>query len=215
MSQRTDVTTEEVPSQSPAQRGDVRRRILVEAARTFSQSGVAPTSMQKIADKVGVTKPAIYYHFPSKQHLHYEIHAHALDEALDDLRAIRDRDEPAASRLQAVVALILASIADRRDVYTILLREANLLAPEHWITIKEKGDEYRRLVEEIIAEGQAAGEFEVRDPSTVTLALLGMCNWAYTWLDPAGPLTTDEIGRRFTDILLHGIATTCASHDAR
>ncbi|MDQ2682539.1 MAG: TetR/AcrR family transcriptional regulator [Chloroflexota bacterium] len=50
-------------------RGDGRERILDEARNQFLTKGYAATSMQEIADAVGMTKPALYYHFRDKQDL--------------------------------------------------------------------------------------------------------------------------------------------------
>lgn len=209
---RSDQRTK--PPKSPAARGDVRARILLEAARVFSESGVATASMREIAERVGVTKPAVYYHFPSKQHLHYEIHVQALDEALADLTSIREMDRPASWKLEAVISLILRSIAERRHVYTILLRDANRLSPEHWATIRAKGHQYHALLEEIILDGQKDAEFAPVDPGSVGLALLGMCNWAYTWLKPEGRLSVPELSAQFADVLLNGITPKTAATPA-
>ena len=47
-------------------RTDMRARILEVASRHFRERGYSVTSMQEIADELGVTKAALYYHFESK-----------------------------------------------------------------------------------------------------------------------------------------------------
>ena len=55
-------------------RGDVatsttistRERILVEAADLFAKRGFSSASLQDVADRLGITKAALYYHFDSK-----------------------------------------------------------------------------------------------------------------------------------------------------
>jgi AcrR family transcriptional regulator len=47
--------------------------ILREAAVLFSRKGYERTSMREIAEQVGVSKPAIYYHFSNKQALFEEL----------------------------------------------------------------------------------------------------------------------------------------------
>ena len=46
-----------------------RQRIQEVARNLFLQQGVQRTSLQDIADKLGITKPALYYHFPSREDL--------------------------------------------------------------------------------------------------------------------------------------------------
>lgn len=50
-------------------RSDTRERIQDVARELFAQQGVQRTSLQDIADKLGITKPALYYHFPSREEL--------------------------------------------------------------------------------------------------------------------------------------------------
>jgi AcrR family transcriptional regulator len=50
-------------------RSDTRQRIQEVARELFVQQGVQRTSLQDIADKLGITKPALYYHFASREEL--------------------------------------------------------------------------------------------------------------------------------------------------
>ncbi len=54
------------PSERPA---DVRSRTLEAATRLFAAQGFDSTPLQQIADAVGVRKPSLLYHFPSKDEL--------------------------------------------------------------------------------------------------------------------------------------------------
>ncbi len=57
------------PATSPS-RGDARRAAIRRAAlREFAQNGIAATSMSKIADAAGVSRPALYQYFDNKQDL--------------------------------------------------------------------------------------------------------------------------------------------------
>jgi AcrR family transcriptional regulator len=54
----------------PRQRtGDTRARIQQVAIELFSEHGLQQTSLRDIADRLGVTKPALYYHFASREDL--------------------------------------------------------------------------------------------------------------------------------------------------
>jgi AcrR family transcriptional regulator len=49
--------------------GETRARILAVALELFGQHGVQHTSLQQIAERLGMTKPALYYHFASREDL--------------------------------------------------------------------------------------------------------------------------------------------------
>ena len=61
-------------------RSDTRLRIQEVARELFLQQGVQRTSLQDIADKLGITKPALYYHFTSREELVRSILVPLIDE---------------------------------------------------------------------------------------------------------------------------------------
>ncbi|WP_445163610.1 TetR/AcrR family transcriptional regulator [Mycobacterium sp. Dal123C01] len=61
-------------------RSDTRQRIQEVARELFLQRGVQRTSLQDIADKLGITKPALYYHFTSREELVRSIVMPLIDE---------------------------------------------------------------------------------------------------------------------------------------
>ncbi len=61
-------------------RSDTRQRIQEAARDLFFQQGVQRTSLQDIADRLGITKPALYYHFDSREDLVRSILVPLIDE---------------------------------------------------------------------------------------------------------------------------------------
>jgi AcrR family transcriptional regulator len=59
---------------------DTRMRIQDVARELFTQKGVQRTSLQDIADRLGLTKPAVYYHFSSREELVRSILQPLIDE---------------------------------------------------------------------------------------------------------------------------------------
>lgn len=59
---------------------DTRRRIQDVARELFGEKGVQRTSLQDIAGRLGITKPALYYHFSSREELVRSILQPLIDE---------------------------------------------------------------------------------------------------------------------------------------
>jgi AcrR family transcriptional regulator len=59
---------------------DTKQRIQEIARELFAQQGVQRTSLQEIADRLGITKPALYYHFSSREELVRSIVQPMIDE---------------------------------------------------------------------------------------------------------------------------------------
>jgi AcrR family transcriptional regulator len=62
-------------------RTDTRQQIRAVALEMFAERGYAGTSLREIAERLGVTKAAVYYHFPTKQ----DILASLLEDFLSQL----------------------------------------------------------------------------------------------------------------------------------
>ena len=74
-------------------RSGTRQRIQEVARDLFLQQGVQRTSLQDIADKLGITKPALYYHFPSREDLVRSILVPLIDEGEQFVSDQESRDE--------------------------------------------------------------------------------------------------------------------------
>lgn len=55
------------PAETVGRRTDTRAVILNNALELFADKGYDATSMREIAETVGISKPALYYHFDSKE----------------------------------------------------------------------------------------------------------------------------------------------------
>jgi AcrR family transcriptional regulator len=69
-----------------------RVRILTAAEQLFVERGYHATTLQEIADRVGITKPALYYHFDAKA----DILTNLLDPMTDELEHVLDQAVSAA-----------------------------------------------------------------------------------------------------------------------
>lgn len=87
------------------QAGSTRERILQVALDLFGQRGYEGTSIRDIADRMDMTKAAVYYHFPSKENLLADI----LTPAMTRVAQVLDTAGPvstSAQRRVLVTALV-------------------------------------------------------------------------------------------------------------
>jgi AcrR family transcriptional regulator len=77
-------------------RNDMRERILDVALELFNEQGYDKTSLREIAERLGVTKAALYYHFERKADILLELHfrLHDLGRGLlDEIDGLADERE--------------------------------------------------------------------------------------------------------------------------
>lgn len=73
---------------------DTRSRLLETALKLFSEHGMEGMSLQMIADELGVTKAAVYYHFKTKDEIAEVVAAPTsqdLDQIIDEARTKRSQ----------------------------------------------------------------------------------------------------------------------------
>jgi len=99
----------------PLTAGTTRETILATAQKLFGEQGYDATSLRQIADAVGTTKAAVYYHFPAKEHLLVELSRpwfDALGLLVTEMRssARGDGEHDAAATLEAYLDVCIAHL---------------------------------------------------------------------------------------------------------
>ncbi len=118
------------PSTTRTQGQQTRERILHVATELFTQHGYDKTSLRDIAERLGITKAALYYYFERKEDILIELHLrlHAVGSGvLDELEATPDGPDRVAAWPQLVDRLV-EFMTENRDL--ILLHNRNSAAME-------------------------------------------------------------------------------------
>jgi TetR/AcrR family transcriptional regulator, cholesterol catabolism regulator len=184
----------------------MKSQLLRAGTMLFAERGFDATSVQAIVDAVGVTKGAFYHHFAAKEDLLYEIHADIMStEARDAERILARRLDPSACLSLLIVSLI-ESIARFQPGVTVFLRDMHRLPPDKSRLVQEMRGEYARLFLRVISRGQVEGLFRSdMNADMVTYALLGSCNWFYTWYSPSGTWSAHELGQQVAGVYLNAL----------
>jgi AcrR family transcriptional regulator len=101
-------------------------RIVAASLELFAQQGVGGTSLQMIADAIGVTKAAIYFQFRTKD----QIVLAAAEDELAKLEAVIDAAEAESSvarRRDVLLAGIVDLSVDRRRTVSVILSDPVVL----------------------------------------------------------------------------------------
>lgn len=97
-----------------APRGFARERVLEAALGLFAEHGVNGTSLQMIADQLGVSKAAVYYQFHSKDEIVLAVVQPVFDDMSRLLRIAEAMSTPEARREAAVSGMVELSVRHRR-----------------------------------------------------------------------------------------------------
>jgi AcrR family transcriptional regulator len=174
--------------------------ILTAAARIFREKGYHGTSVQEIAEAVGLLKGSLYHYIRSKEQLLARLFEGSLGDTIVELESIAARDATATERLRDMVRVYVMSVTANLDAVGIYLREWRSLPAPELARVRARRRAMRRLFEDVITEGVKRRELAVTDAKIAALAIIGMCNWTYEWYRPRGRLTpaalADELAER-------------------
>lgn len=179
-----------------------RERILEEAVALFYARGFTGTTLDDIAAELGVTKPFIYTHFRSKNDLLAAVCLPTIQKSVAAVEYAVETTGTPTEKLRLAVAGFARVVIERQANIAIFFREEKNLAPEALAEIVQEQKKFDRLLSNLLANGVAAGEFEIPDISLAALAIGGMISWSYTWHRPNGRLSTEELCDRMADFAL-------------
>lgn len=180
--------------------------ILRVAAEVFIQHGYDATSMGQLAEKLGITKSAIYHHVPSKEFL-LQL---ALDRALDSLEAILV--DPLAStgsaidKLMYVLRSSVGVLTDQLPFVTLLLRLRGNTEIER--NALERRRAFNQVVADLVDEARNDGDIRKDiDPRTTTRLLFGMIGSVVDWYKPGGPVSAEDVANDVVAVAFGGVRT--------
>ncbi|MFD0484196.1 TetR/AcrR family transcriptional regulator [Kineococcus sp. GCM10028916] len=126
--------------------GPGRTRLHEAALRLFAEHGISGTSLQMIADEMGVTKAAVYHHYKTKDDLVVGVVAPFLDRVLEIVERARARRGRRA-QVETALAGLVDLIVEVRRIYVVAAVDpvfAHL--QEHHPRMREIGEELRELL---------------------------------------------------------------------
>ncbi len=189
-----------------------REDLIIQAAQdVLLEKGYYETSMDEIANRVGVAKGTIYTHFPGKEELVLAIFQRNMQNFLEQIAEIVEKDLTPRTKLEKIMALIysgffakqtqlMSSIYNGVDIKRMLM-EKNGCMKDMWQALADS-------VSTLLEEGKALGEFDQMIPTTAMLYSF-FCNIspkAYERLIVDSTISHQELVTYLQKIYFNGIA---------
>ena len=196
---------------SEAVKGKESRRdqILKTATRIFCEKTYHGTTLQEIANAVGMLKGSLYYYITSKEKLLADIILDALQTLNEDLLRVENADLTPVERLRQIVREHVKFNAKYREAGTLFLTERNVISSleeiDKMMQIFERRD---KLITSTLREAIEARVYRPVDIRITSLAIVGLCNSVLFWYRPSGRLSDDEIADTFFELLHQGLSMT-------
>lgn len=175
------------------------------AAQIILRKGYDATSVNDIANALGMTKAGLYHYINGKKELLFDIMNFGLweldEEVATPARAIGD---PAA-RLRFIVDAHARLVTRGQGAITILVDEMTALTPAQQRKITQSKRKYFDFLRDTLNELKAAGKMQDVDTTAAAFSLLGMINWLSRWFQQGGALDEEQAADEIVKIAFHGL----------
>jgi AcrR family transcriptional regulator len=193
--------------ESVGETAGMRERILTVATTLFYRQGFGGTSMNAIATELGISGPALYWHFTSKQELCFEAIQDELERFVGGLRPPLKKATPTLQLSAFVSSYVVLKLQQSQTLKTpgaagVYSQLVESLTPAQRATLDESQRKVIKQLRSILRRGVKAGEFKIENVTVSTFAIISMCEYVFNWFDPDGPLTMDAVGAEYQSLVL-------------
>ncbi len=189
-------------------RPGISRQVVLDAAvAAFIEYGYDATSMGLLSSRLGLSKAAIYHHFPAK----VELLRAALDEALGGLEGVLRQEDALGGSPEQRLAFVMRGavhvLIEKLPYVTLLLRVRGNSEVEREALTRRR--EFDRAVTALVVEARNEGSVRSDiDASVVTRLIFGMINSIVEWYRPEGPESADQLASDVLAMALEGLSAS-------
>ena len=180
-----------------------REQVVADAARLFAERGFQATSMAELTAATGLAAGGLYHYIDGKDDLLIAICDELLEPLLTQAREIVAAEAPPVEQLRELVHAWVAHVVAHRHHMLVFTQERQAIERERrWRRVRSQRRAFERILEEILARGEADGSMTFADRRLSLLALLGMVNYTPQWVRPGGRLSASEIASGYCAMVL-------------
>lgn len=180
-----------------------RDEVLKHAARLFAEHGYKGTNLRMVADRLRVTRQALYYHFSAKNQILaalFQEQMTALETAASSAQAV-----DGAARFEEMIKGHLKVILANTDLTAVLVHERPETDSIGGLGAHERRRAYTNQLAAAYAEAVKAGHARPIDPLRAANAILAAANSVTSWYHPQrSPATQRQVLDDTTTLLTTG-----------
>jgi AcrR family transcriptional regulator len=185
--------------------------LVAAATMLFRRRGFHATSMQDLAEAMGMNRGSLYHYIASKDDLLWTILVGAFDRLDQRVAPKLEADAPPRERLADAIHEHLRVAADHADELSLIQIELRSLSPERRREMVGRRDAYEARWRRTIEDGIASGDLRPVDVRLAGIGILSVCNWFTQWYQPDGALSVDQIADAFVELFLGGLSPSDSS----
>jgi AcrR family transcriptional regulator len=179
-----------------------RRQLLSVAVEEFGSGGYHDTSMNRLADAAGVTKPVLYQHFASKRDLYLELLRDIGGRLRDAIAEATGGAHGPHSQVEAGFAAYFRFFADDPPSFVVLFGDG-ARRDEEFATVAH---EVEASLAETIAELITTETLDDDDRRLLAFGIVGLAEGsARYWVARGLDIDTSRLASRMADLVWYGL----------
>lgn len=177
------------------------------AARLIYQRGVADTSLDDVAEELGIAKPSLYYYVKNKEELIYLCNRRIFDLKSDIIEEADRLGKNGAEKIEHILRGLVELVLDPESGMPRLWQsgQQGMLSEDRREDIDKLHLAQSRRMHSIIRKGIKDGSLRENDPEIVETAILG----AIFWLPMSNAFDADAdvetLTKAYSDLFFHGM----------
>ncbi len=182
--------------------------LLEVAAQVFYRKGYDASSLQEIADTLGIMKGSLYYYIRSKEDILFALLNNIHQAGITNVAELAGGKGTALERLKRVIIGHVGFIGEHLVDTAVFLQEMKALPAERQQQILGGEISYPGIFRKLLNEGQSDGSIRASlDANLTATIVLGSLNSTFRWIRPGDPESARRIGEHFADIFVSGLQT--------
>ncbi len=184
-----------------------RNEIIAVASKLFVEKGFEKTTMDDIANALGVQKGSLYHHINSKSELFYDIIILGFEDSAKDIEQICSSNLRATDKFRLAISVHFKNIFKNSLEYQVLLNERrHMLDSGQETRVRRLMKTYENSLLGVVMQGMDEGIFrDDLNPRIIVAGIIGVGNSIYKWFSYEGHINYDEVAMMYIEFFMKGI----------
>jgi AcrR family transcriptional regulator len=184
----------------------MEQAILVAAGELFDQKGFNQTSLQDIADALGMSRPSVYHYFDNREQILATGVQRITERRNTFIEEMRGIDGDPVERLTNLMLVLGTLVAENPIWIRILLRDGAALPEDTRERDRKSRMAYLELIISALREGMDAGLIRPHDERVTALTIIAALGGLQgQYVSGYADVSPEDIARSTVDIILHGL----------
>lgn len=188
-------------------RDDPRLKNLIDAAtEVFRKKGFDKTTMNDIADQMGIQKGSVYHYVNSKTELFFMVCIDPMRELVTEFRELVDQDIGTIRKIEKGLENHIRLSCEEPSLLIMAAERDDNLGSKQALEMLNLKREYQDLWKNVLIEGEEAGILRSDMEWNLMLnGMFGMLQWMFKWYTPKSPYTPDQIYKTFSALTVQSL----------